>query len=89
MHNDLLEVLLVAAVWCGGSAILGGVIGSAKDSSGPGALLGLIFGPLGLIAAYSLDNRPQCPMCGGRLNGQPQLCMQCRSPLRGGPRPAE
>ena len=63
-------------------AILGAIIGSRKDASGAGFLMGLIFGPLGVIAAFAIDNRSSCPHCGGRLNGRPQVCQHCQRSIQ-------
>ena len=63
------------------SGILGCVVGSQKDAPGAGVALGLIFGPLGLIAALSLDGRPMCPQCKGRLNGRASVCPYCHKSL--------
>ena len=63
-------------------AILGAIIGGRKDASGAGFLLGLIFGPLGVIAAFAMDSRSSCPHCGGRLNGRPQVCQHCQRSIQ-------
>ena len=71
-------IIIIAWVSCG---ILGAVVGSGKQSTAEGGFLGLIFGPLGVIAAFALDNRPKCPACGGRLNGEVRKCQHCGEPV--------
>ncbi len=76
------QELIVTWMWIAiPSAICGAAAASSKNAKVPGAILGFLFGPLGLIAAFGLDEREICPTCHGRLNGQPQLCMHCRSEL--------
>lgn len=74
---------LAVCVCC---AILGAIVGQRRRSAGAGLLLGLIFGPLGIIVAFALDARPKCPACQERLNPAASLCPHCRTALvwRGG-----
>ena len=68
-------VLLFGWVFSIGCA---GNVGAQKRSRLSGMLLGLFFGPLGVIAAGFLDARPQCRNCGGRLNGTTfPVCAHC------------
>ena len=73
----LILVCFCGAVWiaCG---FLGAVIGQCRRDLGGGLLLGLVFGPLGVIAALGLDGRPCCPRCGGRLDSMGRVCQHCR-----------
>lgn len=61
-------------------------IAEQKHAGNQGFWLGLLLGPLGVVAAGFLDNRPLCSECGGRLKGTPQkpfrLCPHCRAELR-------
>lgn len=59
--------------------LLGYVIGMNKEAGKTGLWLGLLFGPLGLLAAAPVDRRAPCPSCGTRLNGRPSLCPGCRT----------
>lgn len=72
-------VLIVGWFVCISSA---GDIAAQRHCRGTGVLLGLIFGPLGVIAAGFLDARPQCPNCGERRNGTRQqpfpVCPHCQ-----------
>jgi hypothetical protein len=45
-------------------------------------LLGLLFGPLGVLAAFALDARATCPRCYGRIDAEAYICMYCHTPLR-------
>lgn len=67
--------------WIVGCGVWGYQLGSAKNNGGGGALLGALFGPLGLFLAYAIDGRPGCPACGGRLNGTPATCQFCHRDL--------
>jgi len=73
-----MEILVPIWILC---AILGGMVGSRNRAGGLGFMIGLLFGPLGVIAAFSLDKREKCPCCGGRLNGLPLICPHCNSSL--------
>lgn len=67
-------ILIVSLLICG---IIGALIGANKNAEGTGCLIGVLFGPLGLLAALATDNRKMCPNCGGRLNGTPPMCQHC------------
>lgn len=80
--NDPYAVLLHAL-----SALIGLEIGQRKGRSAWNAMLGcfygLTMGPLGLIyAALTIDGRPQCTECGGRVEKWARLCPHCRTPQR-------
>lgn len=64
---------------------LGGIIGTYRGLPGIGMILGLVFGPLGLLALLGMDARPMCPHCGTRLNQPsgrgPKCCAGCRQVL--------
>ena len=47
------------------------IVGDSRKHQSGGLLLGLLFGPLGVLMAFSLDGRPQCQMCGTRLPTRP------------------
>lgn len=74
----MLEYLVGGWLVC---AAVAAIVGSARNAGGKGFLLGLLLGPLGILAAFAIDGREQCPHCGGRLNGRPQLCQHCQSHL--------
>ena len=64
------------------SAIAAGIVGHARQAALPGAVLGLFFGPIGLLAAFALDGRASCPHCAGKLDGRGQICQHCNRPIR-------
>ncbi len=78
LEGGLLALWLLLAIPCG---IVGAIIAQQKNAGGQGFLLGLFFGPLGVLAAFAMDNRPCCPKCHGRLDGRPEVCRHCNSPI--------
>ena len=71
----------VIALICGG---LAAGVALPRKAAIYGLILGLLFGPLGLIAAFRLDERPQCPYCLSRINGRIKgatVCPYCRNDL--------
>src|SRR5438270_9229889 len=66
------------------SALIGALICHYKNAWSAGFLLGLIFGPIGALAVFTLDRK--CPKCRGYLNGKPAVCPHCRSVLEWGRR---
>lgn len=81
-----MELLIGFWIVCG---VVGAVIAGQKNAAGAGFFLGLLLGPLGVIAAFAMDNRATCPHCNSRLNGTPKICPQCHrevSPVRTGDR---
>lgn len=70
-------VLFWAILW----GWLGSLAGRGKNAAVAGALLAILLGPLGVLVACFLDQRPTCPVCGNRLNGRPVLCGGCRTSL--------
>lgn len=73
-----MEYVVVAWIICG---VLGAIIGSSKNAAGIGFMLGVLFGPLGVIAAFATDGRDKCSKCQGRLNGKPEICPHCGTKL--------
>lgn len=74
----LIGVLLLNALVC---AFLGGLVGSRRGAEGAGAALGFLFGEIGVLVAFALDNREGCAHCGERINSQSSICPHCRSPI--------
>jgi hypothetical protein len=65
------------------SMYLAADVGDKRNCSWLGFLAGLFFGPLGIIVAGFLENRPQCQRCGSRLNIDKQnkvysVCPHCQ-----------
>ncbi|MCX6348237.1 MAG: hypothetical protein NTV79_01865 [Candidatus Aureabacteria bacterium] len=67
-------------------SFLGAWIGGRKNQAGTGFLLGLLFGPIGLlIICLTQGNRLKCPMCRKMIENDARLCPYCRSDLAIGP----
>ena len=73
-----MQSLAFILVPCG---LAGAYVANGKQAALSGFLLGIIFGPFGLIAAGYLDNRLLCRRCGGRQNGTTEnpypVCEHC------------
>jgi len=63
------------------SAWIGYAAGSAKEAATEGFFFGLLFGPLGVLGAFALDNRPQCKTCLGRVPSGAKKCLHCGEPF--------
>lgn len=63
-------------------SVLGRAVGAARMAFYTGMLLGLFFGPLGVLVAFAVDKRTQCPNCYSRLGGLARQCPYCRANLR-------
>lgn len=74
---DLMPVLVVSSIVCG---VIGGYIGSTKGEAIYGVVLGILFGPLGILLAFvSRGNRTQCEACRSWLDPGASICPHCRS----------
>lgn len=62
-----------------GSGLIAAGIASGKQARLEGFLCGLFGGPLGVVGALWLDNRPKCPQCSGRLHSTATYCPHCQS----------
>ena len=67
-------------------ALLGGWFGHDKGRAGEGAILGFLFGPLGVIAALLLQEKWvwKCPFCLSRIPAHSLRCRFCCSNLTAG-----
>jgi hypothetical protein len=65
MYQQYLSIAATAWLVC---AICSAFIGQQKQATGSGFLLGLLFGPAGMIAAGFVDGRERCRKCGGPQN---------------------
>jgi len=63
-------------------SILGQAVGAARMAYYTGLFLGLFFGPLGILVAFAVDKRTQCPNCSSRLGGLARECPYCHTRLR-------
>lgn len=75
---DTIPSIIGILIVCG---VAGAVIGSQKNAAALGFVLGLCLGPIGVIAAFAIDKRQQCPKCRGRLNGAATVCQHCGAAL--------
>ncbi|MFC1758180.1 hypothetical protein ACFL2H_05360 [Planctomycetota bacterium] len=71
-------VLIVYWIGCG---FVGCTIASRRMEGEKGFWMGFFFGPVGVFGAAFLDNRPQCPRCGGRLNEGFEICQNCATTI--------
>lgn len=67
--------------------VAAGIVGANRGALFGGIMLGVFLGPLGAIVALSLDGRPFCPHCRGRLNlagiyDWTGVCPHCHVELR-------
>jgi hypothetical protein len=69
----------VSMIVCG---VLGRAVGAARMAFHTGMFLGLFFGPMGVLVAFAIDKRTQCPNCYSRLGGLARECPYCRVKLR-------
>ncbi len=60
-------------------AIIGMIIASRRNATLGGFLIGLVFGPLGVVASFALDGRPKCAKCASRLSSGAETCPYCRT----------
>ncbi len=68
----------LAIVW-GISAIIAAWIGSTKGEAGLSCLMGLVFGPLGiLMAILSSGKRARCPQCQEWIFRDAKVCPFCQ-----------
>ena len=65
-------------VW-GFSALAGHFVGSRKLAGLDGMVMGLLFGPLGVLVATQLDNRKKCLHCRSRVESDASICPCCQS----------
>jgi len=78
-------IWVIIWVICG---FIGGAIADSKGEGCAGFILGLLFGPIGIIIALLLPSNPkamgmkQCPYCKEWINSQAIKCPKCQSDLR-------
>jgi len=76
-HAEVVQLPVVLAFPWLPCVAMAARIGDTERPPPTGLLLGVLSGPLGVIMAACVDERPECPRCGGRLNGQHALCRHC------------
>lgn len=73
--DDYSGVLIL--FWLGIGAVVGGIIGGSRNNGAGGVVLGALFGPIGWILVFFMDNRAQCPACRGRVPDGAMRCQHC------------
>lgn len=76
--GDFLCPYSIVAILC---ALVGGALASRREAFHQGMVLGLVFGPFGLIAALLVEGREGCPACHEAVSGGAFLCPHCRTAL--------
>src|SRR5262245_13037701 len=74
---------LIFAGWTIGFTYAGAQLGFRKNAQNFGAVMGLLFGPIGLVIAALADFRPKCPYCASPLysHRRPRICSSCNGKL--------
>jgi len=81
MEDILITIIAVNAIV---GAICGAIVGNRREAGGSGLMLGLLFGPIGVLTAFALDGRDCCPRCTGRVEQvgkRTHICPHCGTPL--------
>ncbi len=73
--------LISVLAWAVPGGTLGAIVGYLRRAPAVGAMLGGLFGPLGVVAALAIDNRPYCTHCSGRLEDTAETCPHCHADL--------
>lgn len=72
--GDFLCPYSIVAVACG---MVGSALGARREAGAQGFILGLVFGPFGLIAACLVDGRGLCTECREPLGQGAKICGHC------------
>ena len=77
--NDMSPWVMIWVI----SAILACVIGNRKGNPVAGALVGILFGPLGVIFALisGNKNRKPCPHCAELVMKKAKICPFCKGTI--------
>jgi len=67
---------LIGILWVT-SAFAGAFVGQSRKAEVQGFLLGLFLGPVGVLAAFRMDNRTRCPQCREPSNDLARRCPFC------------
>ena len=72
-----MEIAIVLWIFFG---IVTAIVASGKGRSGCGwFLIGVLFGPFGLIAAFAVGSSYQCPKCKKGIDKEATICPYCRT----------
>ena len=83
--ENYIGLILLGFLVCGG---LGARIAGQRECERDGLILGMVFGPLGLLAAMVIDGRAKCQQCASRFNRGAKICPYRKANLSGGPPPS-
>lgn len=62
--------------------VIGAIIGNPKGRGGDGFLLGILFGPIGILIILVIKgNRKTCPFCKELINKEAVRCSRCQKEL--------
>jgi hypothetical protein len=80
MPSDLMSLLVPVWFLCG---IIAAAIGSKKGEAAIGLIVGLIFGPLGILFVILSTGRHRktCPLCMERIHRDAVVCPRCKRDL--------
>lgn len=73
--QTLMTVAAASLIVCG---ICGVIVSHPRNASHIGFWLGLLLGPLGVLAAFRLDCRRKCYRCATRLDDDAEVCPGCQ-----------
>lgn len=73
----MLSPWLVVVYALAACTLCGLLVGSRREAGNAGAALGFFFGPIGVLAAFALDNRPRCNTCRERIDREAAICPHC------------
>jgi hypothetical protein len=88
VENLIINMMLGDALVCG---IVGYLVAIPRRAGRLGWMLGWLFGPLGVVAAFAFDNRPRCPQCSTSIQSLgkdkygvvqwPKICPNCHAEI--------
>ena len=81
MGESVVGIFGIMNLFCGVAA--GALAHRKGQSTGAGIGLGLLLGPIGIIAVALFPSLPACPACGTRmLNKTAYICPACNRDIR-------
>jgi hypothetical protein len=80
------QLLVAAGMALLGSGCIAAGIAARKEAGLEGFFCGLLGGPVGVVLAMFIDNRPKCPHCSARMSVKATYCRHCQ--IRRPPKPS-
>lgn len=68
-------------IWVVIFGAFGAIVGARGNARGTGMLLGILFGPIGILVSFALDKRDRCPKCKSRVEPGAMICSKCHCHL--------